>query len=174
VPAAVTVLLAATLTLAAIAKIRDPAPFRTTLRVALSDRAARAVALLLPPIELVLAIALVSGVAGSLVAALTLLLMVAFTAALWWLERRALASRAGTLLRCNCFGSGGDGDPATGRVRNLLLAAGAAVLVVEPAGALWDVGAGELAGAACVAVGLTCVWQLAIALRRLTRVGLPS
>ncbi|WP_320672184.1 MauE/DoxX family redox-associated membrane protein [Patulibacter defluvii] len=176
-PAAVTVLLAATLILAAIAKIRDPEPFRESLRIALPDRSARGIAATLPIVELVLAAALVAapaGTAGRIAALLVLGLLLAFTAALLWLERRAASRRDGMLLRCNCFGSGGDGDPATGRVRNLLLAVGAAALVAAPAGPLWRVDAGELAGAACVAIGLTCVWQLAVALRRLRTVGLPS
>src|SRR5262245_27759145 len=151
--AAVALLLTGTLAWAGVAKAADPAPFRVTLRSLVSYRAARRLAVAVPLAELGLAALLVAGVAPRLVAALILALLVVFTAALWRLGAVSAA--------CHCFGAGDGGD---GRLRNALLAAGAAFLVAQPAGALWEVGAGELAGAATVAAGLACVWQLGSAL----------
>src|SRR4051794_23400651 len=151
--AAVCLLLAGTLAWAGVAKARDPAPFRITLRALVSRDAARRLAIAVPALELALAALLVAGVAPRLVAALVLGLLSVFSAALW---------RLGDV-SCACFGA----TPSDGgRARNGLLAAGAAFLVAQPAGALWGVAAGELAGAATVAAGLACVWQLGTALAR--------
>lgn len=173
VAVAVSLLLAATLSLAGIAKLRDPEPFRRTLRTVVPASIARVVAAVLPPVELVLAVLLVAGVGGRLVAGIVLLLMLGFTVALWLVERRA-ADAGQALVSCNCFGAGGDGDPATGRVRNLLLAVAAATLVAWPAEAVWDVAVGQVVGAACVVVGAVCVWQLALSLQRLHALGASS
>jgi uncharacterized membrane protein YphA (DoxX/SURF4 family) len=153
VSAAVSLLLAGTLAWAGALKAADPAPFRVTLRSLVSYRAARRLAFVVPVVELGLAVLLVAGVAPRVVAVLVLGLLALFTAALWRLGAVSAA--------CHCFGASDGGD---GRLRNALLAAGAACLVVWPAGPLWAVGAGELAGAATVAAGLACVWQLGTAL----------
>lgn len=162
---AASVLLAATLALAGIAKLRDPGPFRRTLRTVVSAPVAWTTAAVLPIVELALAALLVAGVGGRIVAGIVLALMLGFIAALWLVERRA-ADAGRALVSCNCFGSGGDGDPVAGRVRNALLAAAAVVLVVRPADAVWAAPAGQVVGAICVAVGAVCVWQLALALQR--------
>jgi hypothetical protein len=151
VAAAVSLLLAGTLAWAGALKVADPAPFRVTLRSLVGARAARRLAFAVPLVELGLAGLLVAGVAPA--PALVLALLALFTAALWRLGSVSTA--------CHCFGATEGGD---GRLRNALLAAGAAFLVVQPAGALWGVEAGELAGAATVAAGLACVWQLGTAL----------
>ena len=153
--AAVALLLAGTLAWAGALKAADPAPFRVTLHALVSARAARRLALAVPLVELALAALLVAGVAPRVVAALILALLALFTVAL---GRLGAVSAA-----CHCFGATDAGD---GRLRNALLAAGAVVLVAWPAGALWDVGPGELTGAATVAAGLACVWQLSTALAR--------
>jgi len=155
VAAAVCLLLAGTLALAGAAKAADPAPFRVTLRALASRGTARRLALAVPALELALAALLVAGVAPRVVAGLVAALLAAFTAALWRLGRVSAA--------CHCFGASESGGA---RTRNALLTAGAAYLAARPAGALWSVEAGELAGAATVAAGLVCVWQLGTALAR--------
>jgi uncharacterized membrane protein YphA (DoxX/SURF4 family) len=151
--AAVALLLAGTLAWAGLAKAADPAPFRMTLRALVSYRAARRLAMAVPLVELGLAALLVAGVAPRAVAAGIVVLLVVFTAALWRLGAVSAA--------CHCFGASDGGD---GRLRNALLAAGAVFLIAQPAGPLWEIAAGELAGAATVAAGLVCVWQLGTAL----------
>lgn len=153
--AAVALLLAGTLAWAGLAKAADPVPFRVTLRALVSARAARRLTLAVPLLELALAALLVAGVAPRLVPGLIVALLAVFTVAL---GRLGVVSAA-----CHCFGASAGGD---GRLRNALLGAGAIALVAWPAGALWDVGAGELAGAATVAAGLACAWNLSTALAR--------
>lgn len=151
--AAVCLLLAGTLAWAGAAKAADPAPFRVTLRSLVPAATARRLAVAVPAVELILAALLVAGAVPRVVAALVLVLLAVFTAAL---TRLGAVSAA-----CHCFGASQSG---AGRLRNALLAAGAAFLVVHPAGALWQVSAAELAGAATVAAGLACAWQLTTAL----------
>jgi uncharacterized membrane protein YphA (DoxX/SURF4 family) len=153
VAAAVCLLLAGTFAWAGLAKAANPAPFRVTLRALTSAAGARRLAVAVPALELALAALLIAGVAPRVVAALALALLAAFTAAL---TRLGAVSAA-----CHCFGASQSG---AGRLRNALLAAGAACLVAWPAGPLWEVSAAELAGAATVAAGLACAWNLATAL----------
>ena len=150
--AAACLLLAGTLAVAAVAKLADRAAFRATLVRHVPAAPARWLAVAVPAAELVLAAALVAGVGGRLAPAAALLLLVAFSA--------ALARGA----RCRCFGAAGDGDPAAGRARNVLLGAAAVALIAWPPGPLWATGTEELAGAATVAAGLVCAWSLARAL----------
>ena len=152
VAAAACLLLAGTLAVAALAKLADRAAFRATLSRLVAPPLARTLTLAVPAAELALAAALVCGLGGRLAPAAALLLLLAFTAVL------------GRAVPCRCFGAAGDGDPAAARVRNALLGAAAAALIVWPAGPLWEVPAGELAGAATVAAGLACAWSLARAL----------
>ena len=147
-------LLAVTLLVAAVAKLRDPAPFRATLRTLTGARAARVLTVAVPVIEALLAAALIAGLPIAAVAVVAL--MLAFTAVLGRLERGVIG--------CNCFGARTDVRPAAARARNLLLAAGALALVVWPAEALWDVAASDMLAAATVVVGLICVWRLFAAL----------
>jgi uncharacterized membrane protein YphA (DoxX/SURF4 family) len=151
VAAAVCLLLAGTLAWAGAAKAADPAPFRLTLRAL---AAPRGTAVAVPALELSLAALLVAGVAPRATAAAVAALLAAFTVVL---GRLGPAS-------CHCFGAD---DGGAGRLRNVLLAAGALALVAWPAGPLWSASAGELAGAATVAAGAACAWRLAVALARL-------
>jgi hypothetical protein len=155
VAAAVCLLLAGTLAWAGVAKLADPAPFRHTLRALTPAAGARRLAVAVPGLELALAGLLVAGPAPRVTAALVVALLAAFTAAL---TRLGAVSAA-----CHCFGASASG---AGRTRNALLALAAVVLLVHPVGPLWHVGAAELAGAATVAAGLACAWQLTTALRR--------
>jgi hypothetical protein len=145
VATAVCLLLAGTLAWAGFAKLADPAPFRVTMRSLGAERLAPAV----PVAELAVAALLVA--APPVGAALALALLAVFTFALSRLE-----------VPCHCFGATTRDD---GRARNALLAAGALYVLLRSAGAVWTVQAGELAGAATVAAGLACVWQLGTALR---------
>ena len=149
---ALCVLLAGSFLIAGVAKLRDRPAFAATLA---SLRAPAELARALPVAEIALAGALVAG-GGRVAALVALAALGAFTVALARLGR----------VPCRCFGAGADGDPRTGQLRNLLLAAAAAALAVRPAPALWDVAARELAGAATVAAGLACAWLLAAALAR--------
>jgi len=148
---AISMLLAVTLLVAALAKLRDPAPFRATLRTLTGTRAARVLTVAVPVTEAVLAVALIAGVSAAALGVLAL--MLAFTAVLGRL-----------IVPCNCFGARNDLRPGAARVRNLLLATGALAIVVWPAEAVWHVPAGELLAAATVVVGAICVWQLLVAL----------
>jgi uncharacterized membrane protein YphA (DoxX/SURF4 family) len=143
---ALCVLLAGSLLTAAVAKLRDPRGFRATLRAL---GAPDAMAWAVPALEIALAAALAGG-GGRAAAAGTIVLLAAFTLVL---------GRLGDV-PCRCFGAGSDGDARAGQVRNLALGALALALVARPAAPLWDAGARELAGAATVAAGLTCVWLL--------------
>lgn len=164
--AAATLLLAVTFAAAAIAKLRAPQPFVATLTALVPARAARPLARAVPIAELVLAAGLVAGVAPRLAALLSLLLLGAFSVALARLRRDP------GLPSCNCFGAGG--DPQAGLVRNALLGAVAVVALVDPVdGPLWALPAGELAGAATVALGAACCWLLSQALLPLLRVARP-
>ncbi len=148
---AISMLLAVTLLVAALAKLRDPAPFRTTLRTVTGARAARVLTVAVPVTEALLAVAMIAGVSAASLG--VIVLMLAFTVVLGRL-----------VVPCNCFGARSDLRPAAARVRNLLLAAGALAIVVWPAEAVWHVPAGELVAAATVVVGAICVWQLLVAL----------
>jgi uncharacterized membrane protein YphA (DoxX/SURF4 family) len=165
--AAVTLLLAATFLAAAIAKFRAPQPFVATLQTLIGARWAGPVARVVPVGELVLAAALLAGVAPRLVAAIVLIVLAAFSLVL--MRIRSAVTADGSVLPCNCFGAG-DGDPATGLVRNGLLGVLTAALIAWPVGGpVWDLDAGALAASATVALGAACVWHLAVALRPLVR-----
>jgi hypothetical protein len=159
--AALTLLLAGTLLIAAVLKLRDPDGLVVVLRqlagrrrpsVATARAATRALAL----VEVAVAAGLLLA-AGSAVPALACaVLLVALSAAL----RTAAARAPRALASCHCFGAAGDAPPAQGLVRNALLVAGAAVVALAPPGRLWSIDAPDLAGAATVAVGLACAWGL--------------
>lgn len=169
---AVCLLLAATLALAGFAKLRDPDPFRRTVGSVLPAAATETVVRMLPVVELALAVLLVSGVANRVVVVVVAALFVGFILALRAVERRAAGPAAHPLARCNCFGASGDGDPRTGQVRNGLLLAAAAALIVWPAEPVWQAGPEDVLGAISVVVGLVCAWSLLVVLVRNRPVGL--
>jgi uncharacterized membrane protein YphA (DoxX/SURF4 family) len=159
--AALTLLLAGTLLVAAALKLRDPDDLVVVLRQLATRRrpgvvAARAATRALAVVEVLVAAALLLGAGSALPAVAAALLLVALSVAL-----RTAAARAPTALaNCHCFGAAGDAPPAQGLARNALLVAGSAAVALAPPGTLWDLDADELAGAATVAVGLACAWQL--------------
>jgi hypothetical protein len=156
--AAFSMLLAGTLLLAGIAKLRDPDGLTVVLRRTLGHGVpARTLARLIAAVELVLAAALVAVAGSPVPAAATAVLLLAFSAALRVADDRAPQA----LAACNCFGAAGDSPAAQALLRNAFLVAAAVAVALAPPGALWSVPADELAGAATVAVGLACVWQLA-------------
>jgi hypothetical protein len=130
--AALSVLLAGTLAVAAVGKLRDGG------------------GAVLPVLELALAAALLVGAARPAAVAVALLLC-AFSLVLRDLARRAQP--------CRCFGTAG--DPVAGQLRNAGLIAAAVVLAARPAAPLWDVPVPELLGAATAALGVACAWSLA-------------
>lgn len=160
--AAVILVLAVTFAAAAVHKLRDRQPFVATLDALVPGRAARPLAYAVPVGELLLAGALVAGVLPRLVALLCIAALAVFSLALLRLRD---AGRGRAVIPCNCFGAAGDGDPATGLVRNGLLMGLAMAALVWPVDApLWTLPAADLAGAATVALGLLCCWQLGAAL----------
>ena len=140
-------LLAGSFLAAALAKLGDRRAFAGTL-VALGLPAASTWAVL--ALEVALAAALLAG-GGRAAAGGALLALAAFSAAL---------VRLGSV-PCRCFGASSGGDARSGLVRNALLGAAAAVLVVWPAEAVWDAPADDLA----VAFGLVTAVLAMIALR---------
>ena len=133
VSVAISMLLAVTLLVAAVAKLRDPAPFRATLRTLTGARAARVLTVAVPVTEALLAAALIAGVCRA-----------AARGGARADARPSPPCSAGSMrVPCNCFGARSDVRPAAARARNLLLAAGALALVVWPAEALWHVPAGD-------------------------------
>jgi len=170
--AAVILVLAVTFAAAAVAKLRDREPFVATLRALVPARAAAPLSRVVPVLELVLAGALIAGVLPRLVALLVLAALAGFSLALVRLRAASAATAGRSVIPCNCFGAAGDGDPTTALVRNGLLAALAVAAALWPVdGALWTLSASALAGAATVALGALCAWQLAVALITATRRG---
>ncbi len=156
-------LLAGTFALAAVAKLRDLGPFRRTVGLVVRrPGATSAIAWLVPAAELALAAWLVSGAAPRAAGVAALALLAAFSLALTAVGRATRAAAADVVLPCNCFGTGAGGDVADGRRRNVALAVVAAVLVAWPPDGMPDVEQGL--GAATVALGAVCAWQLAVAL----------
>lgn len=155
--------LATTFVFAAIAKLRDRAPFEQVLGAVAGETAARPLAFAVPVSELALAAALIAGVQPRAIALLTLAVLVTFS---WALVRLRAQPR---IPSCSCFGSGAS-DPADGLVRNAALGALAVALVIAPHGAVWSRPLAEVVAAATVALGAACAWHLAGALAPLRRV----
>jgi len=157
---AVMLVLAATLLVAALAKLRAPGPFAAVLATLVGPRHVRPLSFAVVLGELTLAVALLSGTHGRAVALVTLAVLAGFSAALL-----ALRKSATDIPSCNCFGAR-SGDPADGLARNAALAALAVALVIAPVGEpAWSVALEDLVAAATVAVGAACCWQLARTLR---------
>jgi uncharacterized membrane protein YphA (DoxX/SURF4 family) len=144
---------------AGMSKLLDPERFRTAL-AAFDGRLAAAAAAIVPPGELVLGVWLASGLAQRAGALIAVAVLLAFSWALVRLGRSGAAD-------CGCFGAQGSGDYAAGLARNGLLALACLALAVAP-GPVWSADPAEVAGSACVAVGLTCLWQCLLAARNLT------
>ncbi|CAB4941940.1 unannotated protein [freshwater metagenome] len=143
------------------AKLRDPAGMVVLLRQAVSPTVpAFALTRALAVVEVALGLVLLSGVASRPAAVLSGAVLVVFTVALRVAARRAPEAAAS----CSCFGGSGGAPAGRAAARNALLLVAAAVVAVRAPGAPWDLAADELAGAACVAVGLPCAWLLAAAL----------
>ncbi|WP_022927134.1 MauE/DoxX family redox-associated membrane protein [Patulibacter americanus] len=155
---ALTLLLAGTMVLAGIAKLRDPDGLVVVLRRVVGHRVpGRALARSLAAVEIALGVALVLAAGSPVPAAATAVLLVAFSVALRVADDRAPQA----LAACNCFGAAGDAPAGQALLRNAGLIVAAVVVALTPPGAPWSVAADELAGAATVAIGLTCLWQLA-------------
>ena len=140
-PAALTLLLAGVLLASGAAKLRDPSGMVVLLRQALTP--------LVPAFALTRALALLEVALGAL-------LLSGVDA-----HRAPEAAAA-----CSCFGGPAGAPPAQAALRNALLIAAAAVVVLDPATTAWDLPADEVAAAITVAVGLACTWLLGAALAR--------
>ena len=188
--AALSLLLAGTLLTAAVAKLRDPAAFATTLAAlrpsppnratasrdgrsvptASADRRKAAVDRRGSPLAAV-------GPRGSVVgaravpaveAALAVALLAGggrpaalVAAALLLLFTGLLRVLERRAIPCHCFGITPSGS---GLPRNAALLVLTATLIAAPADALWTVDLTELLGAATAALGAACAWSLARAL----------
>jgi len=156
--------LATTFVLAAVAKMRDRAPFEQVLRAIAGRRAAWTLAFSVPTGELALGVALLIGLRPRAVALMALAVLVAFS---WALVRLRAQPH---IPSCNCFGFSA-GDPDHGLVRNAALAALAVALIVAPhAGPVWSAPLSDVVAAATLALGAACAWHLGLALSSAWRV----
>ena len=146
-------LLAAVFALAGGAKLFDLAGSRRAVTdFGVPARAASAVGLLVPIAEIAAAVALIFHATARWGAALALVLLLTFVAGV------ANAMRKGLNIDCGCFGkvySATAGSPTL--VRNALLAALAAVVVVHGPGPAIDDWASARSGSELVAIGATTV-----------------
>jgi thiol-disulfide isomerase/thioredoxin len=173
------VVLAASFAVAAVAKLGDREKFRGALAgfgvpVAITGP----VAVLLPLVELGVALALVPAVLARGAAAVALALLALFSAAI------AAAFVRGTEVDCRCFGElrvSGSGRGAL--ARNAALAALAAVVLVWPAPGFgsatgWrdgvGTGPGGLLAACAVALGAVPAWIIARSVHRHRRLAAPE
>jgi hypothetical protein len=111
--------------------------------------------------ELILAGWLLSGVAPRAAAAVAVLVLLGFSAALLRMWRKGVSG-------CGCFGEAADSAPA-GLVRNVLLIGLATAGVVLPAAAPagpWSGGAAEVVGRGTLLVGAACLWACGVAVAR--------
>lgn len=150
------VLLAAVFTLAGVAKLRSPTPFRATLSELLPRALIRPAAVLVPALELAVAASLLGWTGVGWVPAAAIVMLAAFSAALAVLIRRGVDDD------CGCFGNRRHGNQRAGLMRNAalivvalpLLDAGEPVLLAD---------ADVLVSGAVVAAGLVVAWTLAAA-----------
>ena len=153
---AAALLLAVTFGAAAVAKSRARITFRASLRDLLPRPFVRPVAELVPVVEVATALLIVSGIAPREAAIAAIALLTLFSLALlrMW--------RLGSNQECACFGEAAEAaTPASGLVRNTLLAIGAASIIATPDGAgFGDLGA-LLANITLVA-GVIALWSAAV------------
>ena len=152
---------AALFAVAAVAKLADPAATRGALQAfGVPAWSARPGALLLPAVELAVAVLLVPGATARVGAIAALALLVVFSAVL----ARELVR--GTAVGCNCFGALSSPRASRALVRNAVLAGAMAAVAVLGHG---QAAAVPVAAAAVAAVALAWIaWQL---LRRRAELG---
>ena len=146
---AIRVLLAAVFAVAGIAKLRDLEGSRTAMKdFGVPAGLARGGGVLLPLVEIAVAVALIPTSTARWAAAVALVLLLAF---IWGI---AAALRRGVSPDCHCFGQlhSAPAGPST-LARNAVLAALALVVVVEAPGAALDDWVAARSAAELVAVG---------------------
>jgi uncharacterized membrane protein YphA (DoxX/SURF4 family) len=143
--------------LAGAIKLLSPEQFRDTLRKLLGARLARPLSAAVPVLELALAVWLLGGVAPREAAAVSILVLLLFSAALLRIWRRGLT--------CGCFGEAGESAPS-GLVRNVILIVLAATVALPQAApeTPWSAGAGIIIGRVTVVIGAACLWACLVAL----------
>jgi uncharacterized membrane protein YphA (DoxX/SURF4 family)/peroxiredoxin len=160
---ALRLVLAAVFATAAVGKLRDLEGSRSAVRdFGVPRRAAAAVGLLLPLTELAIAVALVPAPSARWGAVAALALLLAFIAGI------ANALRRGEAPDCHCFGQLHSAPAGRGTIaRNGVLAALAALVVVEGPGPAIDAWIGDRTGIELVAVagGTTSLILGALALQ---------
>jgi Methylamine utilisation protein MauE len=152
-------LLGSLLLIAAVAKFRAPALFHANLGKLLPAMVARPLSVLVPAVELVLGLLLVTGIAARHSLVTSLVLLLAFTVALAEMSRRGLKT-------CGCFGDDDESaTPRSGIIRNLLLVA-AGLITLRYGGDFRSLAPdlGTALGRVTVAAGAACLWQGALAL----------
>jgi hypothetical protein len=147
--------LSATFGVAAASKLRRGLTFRATLADLVGEGAVTPTALAVPLVELLIAAFLLLGLAPRLVSGLAILVLGAFSAALWRMKRLDSWSQ------CACFGEDGDGSSLNvGLLRNALLVVGAAFVIARP-GALQSLSGFEDAVLTVVtAIGAVGAWLI--------------
>src|SRR5690348_9764028 len=97
-------LLAFVFGLAGAMKLGSPEQFRDTMRKLFGARLARPLSVTVPVLEIALALWLLTGLAPRQAAAVSILVLLVFSAALLRIWRRGLT--------CGCFGEAGDSAPS--------------------------------------------------------------
>ena len=156
---AVTLLLSAIFSLAAVSKIRDREAFALVLRKLLPSSLINPVALAIPAIEVFLSVWLLSGIATRTALAAAIALLIGFTLVLVQMWRRGLKG-------CGCFGETEDtAEPGSGVARNLLLIGGACFIISNsnPHPGLGP-DTSSFLGQLTLVVGAFCLWPCLVAL----------
>ncbi len=156
---AIILLLASVFLLAAFSKIRDRDAFNRVLRQLVPRSLVQPLSRVLPIGEMLLAAALLSGIAPRPALSASIVLLATFTLVLAQMRRRGLKG-------CACFGeTETNASPGTGIVRNLLLIIGAAAVMNHSAPIL-IIGPDLSTALARVTlvVGAFCLWSCQIPL----------
>jgi uncharacterized membrane protein YphA (DoxX/SURF4 family) len=151
--ATLVLLLALVFALAGVAKLRGRAAFAAVLRK-LTPRVHGLLTVVIPALEITLALLLVSGWMSRWIAVAVVVVLGAFSLALLRMRRLHMG--------CGCFGEQADGDSiALGLVRNGLLIVAAGWLVVYPPSVPpWRFEVSDRVGMLTVILGLVCAWRL--------------
>ncbi|MBA2717271.1 MAG: hypothetical protein H0U51_09520 [Propionibacteriales bacterium] len=151
--------LAGTLLTAALAKRRAPTQFRSILRDLVPGPLVQPLAVVVPAAEALIAALIIAGVATLLSAAAALILVIAFSVAL------ARMWQLGITQDCGCFGEASHAStPASGLLRNAVLAACAVALIGWPPSATWFSDTPSLLVHIVAVAGLFGVWTLTLLL----------
>jgi hypothetical protein len=156
---AIILLLATVFVVAAVSKLRSRAEFSAVLRRLILGPLVGTATIVVPGIEILIAVFLLSGLApqGAIMAAIVLLSV--FTVVLIEMRRRGVKG-------CACFGeSAEDAGTASGIIRNLLLII-AAVCALQGTGPIFWIGpdTSSFLGRVTIVTGAFCLWPCLVAL----------